>query len=259
MLKEHRREKLSRRRNSADSSKCRSIVRIDRLHQSSSRLSFSFFRLFPTYFLHRVLFYFTTMDCCGLCADEDREVWLADQISPKIGLSGMMIRLFAKHFAEPCSPRRRTGWVFLLLHHLLFSVILMWGWSPLWRPMRCTLISAVPFSCRNGCSSSRVYGIEFVSWIVSFLRAVVQWRSFKQDEMASKMSEQGSFERLVRVTGCLLIQIPSCSGVVGGSIRIYRGRTEEGRDMSWIEKRAIQEKVKAKNVFVRLSPFTSLR
>ncbi|PHJ22121.1 imc-associated protein 1, partial [Cystoisospora suis] len=27
------------------------------------------------------------MDCCGLCADEDREVWLADQISPKIGLS----------------------------------------------------------------------------------------------------------------------------------------------------------------------------
>ncbi|PFH33382.1 hypothetical protein BESB_075990 [Besnoitia besnoiti] len=27
------------------------------------------------------------MDCCGLCADDDRDVWMADRISPKIGLS----------------------------------------------------------------------------------------------------------------------------------------------------------------------------
>ncbi|KEP61355.1 UNVERIFIED_CONTAM: hypothetical protein HHA_283510 [Hammondia hammondi] len=44
------------------------------------------------------------MDCCGLCADDDRDVWMADRISPKIGLSDSDLLDFHSDDEMPVAP-----------------------------------------------------------------------------------------------------------------------------------------------------------
>ncbi|KYF39015.1 hypothetical protein TGARI_283510 [Toxoplasma gondii ARI] len=44
------------------------------------------------------------MDCCGLCADDDRDVWMTDRISPKIGLSDSDLLDFHSDDEMPVAP-----------------------------------------------------------------------------------------------------------------------------------------------------------